>query len=104
MCIKASGKTQTNLIVLLQAELQRADKEQVVMADKAKADTEKLQACISTMKGELANHKQAVQDQQRNLQAASCFEPQLNVLQEQLEEAVSSKADVTKVNVSFILV
>lgn len=86
----------------MQAEVQRAEKEKAVTADKAKADTHTLQASIVSLKGELANHKQVVQEQQRNLQAASLFEPQLSVLQKRLEEAASAKADMTKVNVSFI--
>ena len=86
----------------MQAELQRAEKEKAVMADKAKADTHTQQASIVSLKGELANLKQVVQEQQRNLQAASLFEPQLSVLQKQLEEAASSKADMTKVSVSFV--
>lgn len=77
----------------MQDELQRAEKEKAVLADKTKGDTLILQASIVSLRAELATQKQVGQEQQRNLEAGLQLQPQLIVLQQQLEEQRKRVAD-----------
>ena len=65
--------------MVLQEELQRANKEKAALADKAKAEAQDLRSSIASLKAE-------VSDQKSKLQAASGLKTQLSELGEQLEE------------------
>ena len=107
-----------NCLYVMQDGLRRADEERAAMTEEAKAERHSLEARLRT---------ELLQQEQRNLEAATHFRHQLTVLQEQLEEqqkrvavkeeqlkkitatkdeqlweAASSNSALTQVTVSFI--
>lgn len=95
-------KTKQDGVGILQDALQRADEEKAVMADKAKAEAQDLEATITTLRADLAKQEQVVEAQWSDLLAASKLKSQVSELAKQLQEQqkmfAAREEQVTKVN------
>ena len=79
-------KTTPDGVGIKHYELQTADEEKAIVADKVKAEAQDLESIISTLRADLAKQEQVVKAQRSDLLADLNLKTQLSELAEQLHE------------------